>query len=924
MDKITPYPRVAISSDGKIIAATIPPTTVKIFRWNEKLKHYELINTIEKQSNLIDCITVSPDGKYVAFGANKHSIKVFDINNNKEPRLVFEDTKNQNASDDVCVLNVKYDYTGTHIASCTDNGFIGIWRVSSEEKIIKDPQKKDAAAKVPNGNVNCVALAIDPVALESFKDNTEDFDKLARFVYCITSERTENDKKIKTGILNKDDYDIVKRNKNNHISHPFNGAPIIAVEITKDRSQIVTASMDHKIRLLSINNTSFILQKEYDHGDVVRSLAITPDAQIIVSGGNNKLVKIWDTEKNQIEPIYTYEHNDRVTGVAISQDSKIIASVSSSKEFKVYNPESKEMTVYDLSTGKFVETKSNSSTFSRDEANISVNEIMKKNSTSYWIININNIDEFLKFFLVPVTSKLENIEQDDFVCLMHDYKIVSFGKVEYANITNKTIKCYPLIWSDGKRYHNNTINITKYKWSSYQIGQNLFEKITYFNKKSSRQITKVQFEIITKEALTLTSIELDNLLTNKNTPTKESAAINNPEITKESLPEFDTIPKKELIVGVGNVLKFEIEQKIDTDFDLESMSDPLLETNISEQDLIAHIIEYISDKGYYYDEETIINFHISLKTKPFVILSGISGSGKTKLVQLYAQAIGAELDKEFIKISVRPSWNDDSSLLGFFNPMNDTFYPEPLSNFILKASSNPSRLYFVCLDEMNLARVEYYFSGFLSAMEGDNEKEKCIRLYDSKIHERLENESQSDIFPDCLYIPDNIFFVGTVNIDETTHSFSDKVLDRANTIEFVDVKLGRKLERSNKIEPIKLSMDDYQTYKKTLKPKQELTDYVLKINDLLKPVNLNFGHRVFNEIESYLANSNGLLDESTALDIQIKQKILPKIKGLQKVIDNKLEDLLTDFKDNGFTRSYDKLNEMKTRLTDYGSTSFFR
>lgn len=117
-------------------------------------------------------------------------------------------------------------------------------------------------------------------------------------------------------------------------------------------------------------------------------------------------------------------------------------------------------------------------------------------------------------------------------------------------------------------------------------------------------------------------------------------------------------------------------------------------------------------KGIYYSKETLSNFYISLKSKPFVILSGISGTGKSKLVRHFANAIGAE----FIPISVRPDWSDATELIGY-KDLSQVFHPGSLTVAIQKAKQNPDKPFIVCLDEMNLARVEYYFSDFLSLIE---------------------------------------------------------------------------------------------------------------------------------------------------------------------------------------------------------------
>lgn len=141
------------------------------------------------------------------------------------------------------------------------------------------------------------------------------------------------------------------------------------------------------------------------------------------------------------------------------------------------------------------------------------------------------------------------------------------------------------------------------------------------------------------------------------------------------------------------------------------------EVYLDQQSIIDHVSSYIQSKGFFYEKKDLVNFFLSLKTKPFVILSGISGTGKTKIVQWFAESLGAtEENGQFTLIPVRPDWSDSSDLLGYVN-LQGEFQERPLIKVLENADANPNRPYFVVLDEMNLARVEYYFSDFLSVIE---------------------------------------------------------------------------------------------------------------------------------------------------------------------------------------------------------------
>ena len=179
--------------------------------------------------------------------------------------------------------------------------------------------------------------------------------------------------------------------------------------------------------------------------------------------------------------------------------------------------------------------------------------------------------------------------------------------------------------------------------------------------------------------------------------------------------------------------------------------------------------------------------YLSLKSKPFVILAGVSGTGKSKLVRLFAEAVGATVSNgQFKMISVKPDWNDSTELFGYKNIAGD-FIPGQLTSIILEAvkPENKNKPYFVCLDEMNLARVEYYLSDYLSLIESREFKGEEIitdKLYPKDYH------GEGSPYKD-LYLTDNLYLIGTVNMDDNTYAFSRKVLDRANTIEFSQVYL---------------------------------------------------------------------------------------------------------------------------------------
>ncbi|MEJ6949391.1 McrB family protein [Natronospora cellulosivora (SeqCode)] len=360
----------------------------------------------------------------------------------------------------------------------------------------------------------------------------------------------------------------------------------------------------------------------------------------------------------------------------------------------------------------------------------------------------------------------------------------------------------------------------------------------------------------------------------------------------------------------GEPFKYELKL-IKANRDLAgSMTEGVMEVGNTEEiintgKIINNINNYISTKGFTYLPGLIENFYFSLKTKPFVLLAGVSGTGKTKLVKLFAEAINCTEENGRLKlISVRPDWSDSSDLLGYKN-IKDEFQPGPMIDILKAAITDPDNIYFVCLDEMNLARVEYYFSDFLSIME-TRKKDQEARILTSKLLSEKDFAKDDDIkkYSD-LIIPDNLYIVGTVNMDETTHPFSKKVLDRANTIEFSEINLLDYSLASNdddiEIETIEAANDflrsDYITLndcsKEDNKLISELVEKLQEINDILSEASLQVGYRVRDEFCFYMLynQQEELLDEEQAFDFQLMQKILPRIQGSSRSIKNVLVKL---------------------------------
>lgn len=501
--------------------------------------------------------------------------------------------------------------------------------------------------------------------------------------------------------------------------------------------------------------------------------------------------------------------------------------------------------------------------------------------------------------------------------------------------------------------------------------------------------------------------------------------------------------------------------------------------------MIDAFYNYVRSRKFYFSKELLARFIYSLKSKPFVILSGISGTGKTKIAQLFAEFIsksrpenlqaettnvfeytlhpynfnysrmivpvaimetlelpdldkGQEIilqfdqmnepalikkeerghtrlgfrkqfnewlqnhfqagsslymqifengqcirfyktkpEKEIIPakqwcfLSVRPDWLDHRGLLGYYNPILQKYQVSEMLRIMLRAKKHPNSPFFIILDEMNLAKVEYYFSDFLSCLESRRiSKDNNLIQEKISLHQEFEQgisfvDEDNTIYsvPTDLEIPENLYFIGTVNIDETTYMFSPKVLDRAHVLECNEINFQTYWEDQEK-KTVNTSVTSVQAmtewfthkgdfhrglYSKQFlnttattsrKDKMKLAD---QFNQLLKKEGHLFGYRVFDEIFFFLDQmaEDRRWSDDDLFDMAILQKILPKLHGNRAQMDSLLNQMFRfclsddyeelpfaineDFEDYSlfrFPRSTEKIKNMYRQMLRTGYCSF--
>ena len=402
---------------------------------------------------------------------------------------------------------------------------------------------------------------------------------------------------------------------------------------------------------------------------------------------------------------------------------------------------------------------------------------------------------------------------------------------------------------------------------------------------------------------------------------------------------------------------FKMEKEIDGDYILYEIS------NIQK---VEPLNTFGLDVNYFFR-----SYITAIKTKPFLLLAGISGTGKSRIVRELAKACWeegseeyeAQKPKNFEMVQVKPNWHDSSELIGYVSRVSGSpvFVAGDFLKFVAKAWEDPDVPYFLCLDEMNLAPVEQYFAEYLSVVEGRKADENGVITTDPILKKSgedwyriLTNELTSDenvrkqFLNEGISIPQNLIVVGTVNMDETTFSFSRKVLDRAMTIEMNEVDLygglDNRHERIGKLEAgnlIGMAVEGVDVYQENKDVCDVALKYLEAVNAELEGTPFKVAYRTRNEFLLYVVNNlpynkdkegNEMPQNEViarALDEITSMKILSRIEGdetkigtlldrLTKTIDEQLKAIA----EKEYSVSLAKLKEMKGRLTS-GYTSFW-
>lgn len=318
----------------------------------------------------------------------------------------------------------------------------------------------------------------------------------------------------------------------------------------------------------------------------------------------------------------------------------------------------------------------------------------------------------------------------------------------------------------------------------------------------------------------------------------------------------------------------------------------------SEMDFLDRLLH---KAGYeykmFYREEDLYAFHMSVKTNPLTILGGMSGTGKSQLARIYGETLGLTEGETMLFLPISPSYQDPNDILGFMNPTTNVFHESDtgLVSLLQHAADYPDQLHMVIFDEMNLSQVEHWFSPFLSLLEINGDKH--LQIFNDSITE------ESGRYQSRIKLGDNLIFIGTVNFDETTKSFSDRLLDRTNIITPKKPPFKETIAFYEKVhQSVPVSPEPREVSASHLRGEWRFAagDVGLHLLNEYEIHTLDEIHSLMNEndpqkgvsfrvalaITDYLCNvpsdatGTPLLSRRELFDFQINQRILTKIKGI--------------------------------------------
>lgn len=359
-----------------------------------------------------------------------------------------------------------------------------------------------------------------------------------------------------------------------------------------------------------------------------------------------------------------------------------------------------------------------------------------------------------------------------------------------------------------------------------------------------------------------------------------------------------------------------------------------------EKDFINRISSNAKSKNLFYEESDLKNFHVAVKSSNLVILAGPSGIGKTRLPLVYANTLGLDIARNTVLfVPISPSYLEPEDVLGYIRPLAENEYNAEyiesntgLVNFLIDASEHKDKMHFVIFDEMNLSQIEHWFAPFISLLEQDPDS-RILSLYSDNL--KVKN---SEKYPSSILIGDNVFFIGTVNIDETTKQISDRLLDRAIVINLAAPSFEnlKNIEESNVEIYNETSFDYFSTsVEKIGNATKEFNDkefnFINELNNILinSIYNKGISFRSLTKMALYLRNSNTILSREEAFDFIVLQSVIRRINGSREELENIISDdetngilkIINNYSNvSGFERTRKVIIQKAKEINKYGFT----
>lgn len=343
---------------------------------------------------------------------------------------------------------------------------------------------------------------------------------------------------------------------------------------------------------------------------------------------------------------------------------------------------------------------------------------------------------------------------------------------------------------------------------------------------------------------------------------------------------------------------------------------PKIKAAVPEEELhlLDHVEELIRSRGFHYPDWLLKSYYVCFKSEPLVLLVGYSGTGRTSLARLFAEVVAMDFAEQYERITAHADW-DGRGFLGFYDLNKGTYISTPFLEFLLKASKNKDRPYFLCLDDMTPSQAEAVLSRLVDAWKSPEGELQLHGINDGA------KTAEGNLIPSKIRRPDNLFVTGIVTVEEPVYQLEGRLSDLVNVIEFLNVDLKQWPERHAYEKTVSVDMETLKRFKRapTGEEVSSVVEVLDAINTAVEGLNL-VSYRIREDVLSYVANSRDIFSTNPeenlikALDIQIRQRICTKIDPSRSK--RRLLEQLLGYLEARFPLSAEKVRRTLERLDE--------